>query len=215
MATSSKSGIQIDWQRAMLPLSLLVLVLAYFIFGVPLWVLALFTLWIPLYYLVYPSYLRKKWGQFDKQFAGKFQKGQYKELLEMYRDQWFLRKFGPKAEMLGKLALIYSAMDKYREAEQALERALDHAGPGQKQRLFFNLANVKFELSKYEDAEQIYRALKKGTPYAHSARTHLALIDLKRGRHVEQARELLTDARQNASGATRERIDRVLGSAER
>lgn len=213
MATSS--SIQIDWQRAMLPLSLLVLVLAYFIFSVPLWVLALFTMWIPVYYLVYPSYLRKKWGEFDKEFAGKFQKGQYKELLEMYREQWFLRKFGPKAEMLGKLALIYSAMEKYREAEQALERALDHAGPGQKQRLFFNLANVKFELSKYEDAEQIYRALKKGTPYAHSARTHLALIDLKRGRHIEQARELLAGARESASGATRERIDRVLAAVDR
>lgn len=215
MATSSKSGLQIDWRRALLPLSLLALVLLYFFFRVPIWLLALFTLWIPLYYLVYPSYVRKRWSQFDKEFAAKFQKGQYKELLELYRDQWFLRKFGPKAEMLGKLALIYSAMDKYREAEQALERALDHAQPGQQQRLFFNLANVKFELSKYEDAEQIYRALKKGTPYSHSARTHLAMLDLKRGRHVDKARKLLQNERQNASGATRERIDRVLGSASR
>lgn len=215
MATSSKSSFHIDWRRALLPLSLLALVLLYFFFGVPIWALAVLTLWIPLYYLVYPSYVRKRWSQFDKEFAQKFQKGQYKQLLEVYRDQWFLRKFGPKAEMLGKLALIYSAMDKYREAEQALERALDHAGPGQKQRLFFNLANVKFELSKYEDAEQIYRALKKGTPYAHSARTHLALIDLKRGRHVDKARKLLADARDNASGATRERIDRVLETVDR
>ena len=210
MASSAQQGIQIEWKRALLPLSLLVLIVAYFIFEVPIWALALFSLWIPLYYVVFPRLLRKRWNDFDKEFAIKFQQGRHKELLEEYRDQWFLRKFGPQSEMLGKLGLIYSALDKYREAEQALERALDHAEKGQKQRFFFNLANVKFELSKYEDAEQIYRALESSGPYAHSARTHLALIDLQLDRNEEEAREVLRAERERASGSVEEHIERVL-----
>lgn len=212
MPKAASTGIRIDWPRALLPLSLLGLLILYFFFRVPVWILTLLTVWIPIYYLVYPSYVRKRWHDFDRAFAAKFQQEEYRALLEMYRDQWFLRNFGPRAEMLGKLALIYSAMRKFREAEQALEQALDHAGHGQRQRLFYNLANVKFELSKYDDAEQIYRALKHGSPYAHSARTHLALIDLQRGRRRAPALETLRDALASSSGTLRDRIEQALAS---
>lgn len=203
-------GLQIDWRRGLIPLSLLAMVVLYFGFDAPLWVLAIFPLWIPVYYILYPMYLRKRWTEFEKQFAFRFQKEDYKGLLELYRNQWFLRRFGPRAEMLGKLGLIYSAMGKFREAEHTFERALERAHRSQEDKLFFNLANVKYELGKYEDASQIYKSLKVNSPYRHSARTQLALIDLRQGRRPDQARQFLEEARQRASAPVKERINRAL-----
>ncbi len=210
MASEKKGGIQIDWHRGLIPVSLLVMFILHFGFGAPIWALALFTLWIPIYYIAYPRFVRKRWTAFEKEFAYRFQKGDYKGLVEFYRQQWFLRKFGPQAEMLGKLGLIYAAMEKYREAEHALERAIDRAHSSQKDKLFFNLANVKYELGKYEDAEQIYKALKTNSPYRHSARTQMALIDLRRGKRIEQARDFLKQERDRASQTLKSRIDRAL-----
>ena len=206
---AKQGGLTIDWHKALIPLSLLTMFIMW-TQGAPLWALALFTLWIPLYYVAYPSLLRRKWMEFDKNFAIMFQKGDYRGLLEYYRGQWFLRRFAPRQEMLSKLALIYSAMEKFREAEQVLERALDASRAGYRDKLYFNLANVKYELGKYEEAEQMYRALKRGSPYGHSVRTQLALIDLHRGRRTEEARRHLEKELSTSSGAVRERIEAAL-----
>ena len=205
-------GLTIDWHKVLIPISLGTM---FFLWtqGAPLWMLAAFTLWIPAYYIAYPWLLRKKWLEFDKQFALQFQQGQYRELLEYYRGQWFLRRFAPRQEMLTKLALIYSAMEKYREAEQVLERALDSSKAGYRDRLYFNLANVKYELGKYDEAEQMYRALKRGSPYGHSVRTQLALIDMHRGRRTDEARKVLERDLASASGSMKIRIESALDEA--
>ncbi len=203
-------GLSIDWHKALIPISLFTMFVLWTQFHAPVWVLALFSLWIPLYYIAYPWYLRKKWTEFDKAFAQKFQQQDYRGLLEYYRSQWFLRKFGPRGEMLSKLALIYSAMEKYRESEQVLERALDLTRRGNRDRLYFNLANVKYELGKYDEAEQMYRALKKSSPYGHSVQTQLALIDLLRGTRTDEARRFLEAEREQAPRPLRERIDAAL-----
>lgn len=210
MTTPKKRGIQISWQRGLLPMSLLILFVLQFGLGAPVWVIAVFMLWIPLYYIALPLYTRRKWAQFDKDFARQFQKGDYKALLIQYRDQWFLRKFGPQAEMLGKLGLIYAAMHQYREAEDALEKAIDHAHRSQRDKLYFNLAGVKYELGRYEAAEQILRSLRVSSPYGHSAKTQLALIDLRRGRRVEDARAFLKQKLSGTRGDMKVRIERAL-----
>lgn len=203
------SGLTIDWHKALIPISLFTMFVMW-TQGAPLWLLGLFTLWIPLYYFAYPRFLHRKWVEFDKTFAVMFQQGDYRGLLEFYRKQWFLRRFAPRQEILTKLALIYSAMEKYREAEQVLERALDASRAGYRDRLYFNLANVKYELGKYDEAEQMYRALKRGSPYGHSVRTQLALIKLHRGQHTDEARRYLEQERDHATGPTRERIEDAL-----
>lgn len=208
----ASKGLSIDWHKAMIPLSLITMFILWTQFQAPVWVLGLFTLWIPAYYFAYPWFLRRKWTAFDKTFAMTFQQGDYRGLLEYYRSQWFLRKFAPRQEMLGKLALIYTAMEKYREAEQVLERAVEIAPTGHRDRLFYNLANVKYELGKYEEAEHMYKSLRRGSPYARAVRTQLALIDLHRGKHPEKARKYLEKQVEQASGPTKKRIEQALAN---
>lgn len=209
--SSTDSGIQIEWRRGLIPVSLLILVILRFMFGVPLWALALFCLWVPAYYVVYPWLVKRQWEDFEHNFTVNFQRGNHKELLEDYQSRWFLRRFGPRPLMLEKLGLIYSAMGKYREAEHVFEQALDETDRRERDKLFFNLANVKYELGKYEDAEQIYRSLEdRSSPYSHSVRTQLALIDLHQGRHVDEAREFLEEQRDRATGMMEDRIARAL-----
>lgn len=193
-----------------MPLSLLILFVMRFGLGAPDWLLLIFMLWIPLFYFVFPRYIRRRWARFDRDFAVRFQKADYKGLLESYRDEWFLRKFGPKAEMLGKLGLVYMAMHKYREAEDALEKALEHAHHTQRDKIFFNLAGVKYELGHYDEARIILKSLRKNSPYGHSARTLLALIDLRQGRQAEVARAFLKTRVAGARGEVKERIERAL-----
>ncbi|MFU8803883.1 MAG: tetratricopeptide repeat protein [Bradymonadaceae bacterium] len=200
----------IDWRRGLIPLSLLTLFILHFGFGTPIWVLALLSLWVPLYYLAFPMYLTRTWKEFDRDFTLRFQKQDYKALLKYYRRQRFLRHFGPRSQMLAKLGLIYSGMEKYREAEHAYEQAIGACRVPPSDQLYFNLANVKYELGKYDDALQIYKSLRTNSPYQHSIRTQLALIDLHRGARVEEARTFLEQAQERATGTLRLRIDEAL-----
>lgn len=210
MASPKKRRLKISLHRGVIFLSLAILMVLHFGLAAPLWVLALFCLWIPVYYIGFPLYRQRRWEAFEKNFAQRFQRGEHKTLLEEYRKEAFLRRFGPQAEMLSRLGLIYSALEKYREAEHAFENAIQtYQGPVPEQ-TFFNLANVKFELGKYDDAMKIYLTLKGNSPYQRAARTQMALIDLHKGARVEQARSFLENERDRASGSMRERIDRAL-----
>lgn len=200
----------IDPKKWLVPLSLITMFILWTQFKVSILFLAIFSLWIPIYFIGFPMLLNRKWLNFEKEFALRFQKNDHKEMLEFYRSQWFLRRFAPRSEMLNKLALIYSAMNKYREAEQVLERAVNLVPPSFRDRLYFNLANVKYELGKYDEAEQMYKALRKGSPYLHAVQTQLALIDLQRGVRIPEARKFLEKSRNNVSGVAKERIEEAL-----
>jgi tetratricopeptide (TPR) repeat protein len=207
---SSSRGFKIEWRRGLIPLSLLILVVLHFGLGAPWWVLLLFCLWIPVVYVGYPYYLNKKWDAFERNFGQRFQRGEHRTLLEEYRNERFLRRFGPRAEMLSRLGLIYSALEKYQQAEQAFEGAIDKFEQGVPEQVYFNLANVKFELGKYDEAMKIYLTLKGNSPYQRAARTQMALIDLEKGMRVEQAREYLEEERDRASGTMKDRIEQAL-----
>lgn len=213
VSPSTYSAWQIDWRRGLIPLSLLVLVILYFGFDAPWWALALFCLWIPAYYLGVPHYKKRKWKDFEERFARKFQRGEHRQLLEDYRQEWFLRRFGPRDQMLSKLGLIYSALEKYEQAERAFEEAIDACGGEAPQQLYFNLANVKFELDKQDEAMRIYLSLRKDSPYQRAARARMALIDLEKGARVEQAVEFLEDHKESASDSMRDRIERALADS--
>lgn len=212
MAQNNKRRLQIDWRRGLIPISLFILFILRFGLGAPIWVLILFCLWIPVYYLFIPYYTAKRWTAFEKNFNRRFQRGEHKTLLEDYRKERFLRRFGPREVMLQKLGLIYSAMGKFREAELAIEQAIDATKGSVSEQLLFNLANIKFELGKFDEAMKIYLTLRGNSPYQRAARTQMALIDLHRGARVEQAVKFLEDERERATGSMRERIDRALTS---
>lgn len=206
----TKARLHIDWRRALIPLSLGTMMFLYFYFKAPVWVLAIFILWMPVYYGLYPWYLTKRWASFERTFAQLFQQRNFKALLEFYRENWFLRKFGPRAEMLTKLSLIYAGMEKYREAEQVLEQAIELTTSSARDRLYYNLANVKYELGKYDEAEQMYKALNRGTPFGQTVRVQLALIDLQRGRSIDKAKSTLQTELANSTGVLRSRIEDAL-----
>ena len=212
-SASSKKRLTIDWRRGLIPLSILVLIVLHFGLGAPFWVLLVFCLWIPIFYVGYPMYLHKKWEAFEKNFSQRFQRGEHRTLLEEYRKERFLRRFGPRAEMLSRLGLIYSALEKYPQAEQAFEGAIDAFDGGVPEQIYFNMANIKFELGKYDEAMQIYLTLKGNSPYQNAARTQMALIDLHKGARVDQAREFLEAERARATGAMKDRIDQALAKS--
>jgi tetratricopeptide (TPR) repeat protein len=194
-------------------LSLAFMCLLYFYFKAPFWVLCLFTLWIPTFYVLLPWYTKRQWTRFERTFSRKFQRQEYAELVDDYRRAWFLRRFGPRAEMLSKLAITYTAMQHFREAEHVLEQALEITPLLHRDRLYLNLANLKYELGKYGEAEAMYKALQGNSPYRHTVKTQLALIDVHRGHQVQKAKRYLEEVRERSTGSTRHRIDAVLSKA--
>lgn len=207
--------LQIDWKRALIPISLGSFFVLYFYFQVPLPVLAVLSLWIPLYYLVLPWFAWRRWEAFEREFAYRFPRGDFQGLLAFWQAQRFLRLFGPEAQMLGKLGLIYLGLNRMREAEIVLERALLATHPTGRQRVMLNLAHARFKLGKLDEAAQLYRLVLRTTPHNATATTRLALIDIHKGRSIEEARKTLEDARATATGDDRTLIEEALASSAR
>ncbi|MEO1268908.1 MAG: tetratricopeptide repeat protein [Myxococcota bacterium] len=205
--------LQLDMKRALIPISLLVFFVLYFYVRVPIWGLAILMLWIPLYYMGVPIYTRYRWTLFEKEFAYRFPQQDYKGLLAYYRSQWFLRQFGPKAPMLGKLGLIYSAMGRYRDAERILEAAVRFAIPGTGEKFMLNLAHVKYELGKYNEARQLYQRLLKRTPHLSGAANRIAMINAHTGTNLQEALEHLERNLPLATGEEQTRITEAIQSA--
>ena len=207
-------SVNFELKRALIPISLAIYFVLHFYFGVPLWVLMCLTVWIPLYYLGIPIYTRRRWASFEKEFAYRFPQQDYKGLLQLYKNQWFLRQFGPKAMMLGKLGLIYSAMGRYRDSERILEGSVRLAEHGIREKYMLNLAHVKYELGKYDEAERLYYPLLKRTPHLSGAATRIAMINVHKGRDLQGALELLSRELSVATGEDAKRISAAIESAK-
>ena len=206
-----------DGQRALIPASWGILFVLRFGFGAPIWALALCMLWIPIYYIGMPMLAMRRWPSFEREFAYRFQQNNFKALLAYYDAQWLLRGFGPKPQMLEKLALIYQGMGKLRDAEFVLEKAVRLARQGARHTILSNLAHIKFDLGKLDEAEVIYRRLLKLAPHLTGAQLRLALIQVRRGVDVEQARQTLREHLGRATGHERAQIEEALkdgGGAE-
>ena len=205
-------AMSVDPQRALIPISLGVFFVLYFYFKVPPWALGLLMLWIPLYYIGMPMLTQRKWRTFEREFAYRFPMQDYKGLLDYYRGQWFLRQFGPKAEMIEKLGLIYTAMGKVHDAERILEQAVQLSERHSRDKFLLNLAQVKYELGKYDEAEQIYKRLLHRTPHLAGAQLKLALIHAQRGVDLPRARKILEAELGRATGEERKRIEDALAT---
>lgn len=206
--------LRIDPGRALIPVSLGLFFVLRFVFNVPTWVLAVLLLWIPAYYLGIPWIANRRWHRFEREFAYRFPQGDHKSLLSWWKGQFFLRQFGPKALMLEKLALIYQAMGRLRDAETVLERAVALADKRMRPTFLPNLAHVKYELGKYDEAEPIYRRLLRRFPHNTAAQTRLALIHVHKGTDIEASLEVLRQQRARAQGEEQRRIDEAIAVAE-
>lgn len=202
--------VKIDPQRALIPVSLGIFFILRFGFGVPVWVLALLMLWIPAYYIGMPMLAQRRWRDFEREFAFRFPNEDYKGLLDYYRRQWFLRQFGPKAQMLEKLALIYQGMGKLRDAERVLERAIAMTHKTGRATFLTNLAHIKYELGKYDEAEGIYKRLLRRSPHQVSAQVKLALIRVHKGVQLEESLQVLRENLGRATGQERQQIEEAL-----
>ncbi len=202
--------LQLDLRRALIPLSLGLFFVLYFLFKVPLWVLGVLSLWMPLYYIILPGLAARQWRDFERDFALRFPRGEHAALLTRLRASLLLRYFGPEAPMLGKLGLLYMGLGKLREAEITLERGIQRADKQNRERLLVNLAHVKFKLGHLEDAATLYQRLLKNTPFANLATTRLAIIDLHKQRNLKEATARLRAALPNARGEERDLIQQAL-----
>lgn len=210
---ASRQRPKLDFKRALIPISLGVFFVLYFYVQAPVWVLALLTLWIPLFYIGVPYYTHRRWLRFEKDFAWRFSKQDHQGLLALYKDAWFLRSFGPRDLMLGKLGLIYAAMGKHRDAERVLENAIQQAEPSARGQFMLNLGQVKLDLGKYAEARQIYRRLLKRSPHLSRAEAKLNLIDAHLGKRLDEVIPLLQRDLQRAQGDERRRIQDALDAA--
>lgn len=205
-------AMKFDPQRALIPISLGVFFVLTFYFQAPIWVLMLCMLWIPLYYLGVPMWTERKWRQFEREFAFRFPNQDYEGLLSYYKRQWFLRQFGPRAEMLEKLALIYKAMGRLRDAERILEQAIQLAERRAREKFLLNLGQIKFELSKYDEAEQIYKRLMRRTPHLAGAHLKLTLIRAYKGEDLKRTIATLKSELPRATGDDKARIKEALAA---
>jgi hypothetical protein len=206
--------LRLDPSRALIPVSLGVFFVLKFVFDVPTWVLALLLLWIPAYYVGVPWIANRRWHVFEREFVYRFPQGDHRKTLAFWKSQYFLRQFGPKALMLEKLALIYQAMGRGREAESVLERALALADKRARPTFLPNLAHVKYELGKYDEAEPIYRRILRRYPHDTTAQTRLALIQVHTGHDIAAAVKVLRAHLGHAQGEERRRIEEAIGLGE-
>ena len=207
--------LRIDPSRALIPVSLGLFFVLRFVFHVPTWILGVLLLWIPLYYVGIPWLAGRRWHAFEREFAYRFPQGDHKNLLAFWKGQFFLRQFGPKALMLEKLALIYQAMGRVRDAESVLERAVEMADRRMKPTFLPNLAHVKYELGKYDEAEPIYRRLLRRFPHNTAAQTRLALIHVHTGQDIEASLTILRGQLSRAQGEEHRRIEEAIAIGER
>ncbi len=206
-------AMKVDPQRAMIPISLGFFFVLTFYFQAPIWLMAILMLWIPLFYIGVPLLTQRKWRTFEREFAYRFPSQDYQGLLSYYKGQWFLRQFGPKAEMLEKLGLIYIAMGRARDAERILEQAIQLSDKRAREKFMLNLAQVKFELGKFDEAEQIYKRLLRRTPHLAGAHLKLLLIRAHKGQDLQNTIKSLESELPRAKGEDKKRIEEALSAA--
>lgn len=212
---SGARSLRIDVRKAMIPISLGVLAILYFVLGVSLAIVAVLTLVVPGLYIGSAVYVRRQAPKFEAEFNRLLQAGDIKGLTAHYRGARLLRILAPEHWMLSRLGLILLLRGQHREAEGILEEAWEMAPKGWRQHLLGPLSRVKYELGEWEDLRALAEQWRQRSLFAGSANIYLAAALMERDPpQLERARELVDEARGSLGTSERALCEKVAAKIE-
>jgi tetratricopeptide (TPR) repeat protein len=202
----------VNWRNGFIPISLIVVFVLKWRFGLPFWGLCLLLIPLGAYYLLLPLWVKQKLRAFERQFFIAIQQQKGRNLLEIYKKQWLLRSFGPEFVMKEKLAFIYSQLGNYKEACLLYKQALEKAPLGKRSSILLGLANNQYILGQDTEAEKNYRTLLKQGLSFPAIYYNLADIILRRYKDSKEAIKFLKQGLPQVRG--KEKIKFRLALAE-
>lgn len=203
--------LRIDVRRALIPLSLGVLAILYFVLGVSIVAVTVLAILVPALYVAAAVYVRRRAPTFEAEFNRRLQSGDLQGLSALYRDAKLLRLLAPEHWMLSRLGLLLLLRRQYREAEGVLEEAWEMSPRRWRVHLLGPLVQVKHALGEWDDLLVLAEQWRQRALFPGSANLYLAAALLARNPpECGRARELLDEAH-GALGAS----DRALMDALR
>lgn len=202
---STSRGLIVDWRRAVIPLSLGMLLAVWLVVRPPFWVMVLLALVLPAILLVGAIAVARQRPTFDKEFSRLLQRGDTPGLHTLIKKAWALRWFGPPGWSDEKRGLVASLEGDWALADRYLERAYVRADTGTQKTLLPALLRAKYENGLWDEAEQIARDLLGKTRYPGTPELFLGLILARQNDAQKDAIKLLQRAAETLGGPDRER----------
>ncbi len=122
------------------------------------------------------------------------------ELLDLYKEQSFLRFAAPRHVMMGWLARIHGHAGSHALAAKTYGRALEECPQKEAHGLALSLGDAQYELGESEEAERTYRMALTEEHRSARACANLSRIILDRDGDLEEAENYLTLAVESDRG---------------
>lgn len=201
-------GVRVSIRHALIPISLLFLMVLAFGFHLHFWILAVVAMVVPVSLVVSSIMLSKRLPRFEMEFNRFMQRGDISGMQKLYKESLFLQLMAPTDKMLAKKGMIYLESGDIRTAEELLEDAYDIAPPNRKANLLGGLARVKYQMGRFDELQEIAEQWRQRSLFPGSANVYLAAALLKSVQpDPEFARELLTEAKGSLAEQDRKLAD--------
>lgn len=211
---STSRGLVVDYRRALIPLSLGLLLLVWLLAHPPFWVMLVLACLLPgLLTFEWLAVVRQR-PAFDKEFSRLLQRSDVPGLHGLIDRSWALRRFGAPGYMDEKRGLVASLEGDWLLADRFLERAFVKANGQTKRTLLPAVLRAKYENGMWDEAESIARELLGKTRFPGTPELFLGLILARRQAQRPEAMSLLERAAQTLGGPDRARAERALGELE-